>query len=114
MKTLTKTIVALASVLLVAGCAAAAQDATTPTAVGPGYGPGWRHEQMVQAWQRGELPAGPGMMRGRGYGPGMRGYGAGYGPGAAAIGPDGKVDTSKLPPWCPYGTAPAAATDDAQ
>ncbi|MEW5727407.1 MAG: hypothetical protein AB1918_06235 [Pseudomonadota bacterium] len=107
MKTLTKTIVALASVLLVAGCTAAAQDATAPKAFGPGYGPGWRHEQMVQAWEKGELPAGPGMMRGRGFGPGMRGYG----PGAAAIGPDGKVDTSKLPPWCPYSTAPDAAKD---
>lgn len=100
MKTLTKTIVALASVLLVA-YGASAQDTTTDKAVTPGFGPGWRHEQMVQAWEKGEMP-GPMMMRGRGgFGPGMM---RGMGPGAAAIGPDGKIDTSKLPDWCPYKT----------
>ncbi|HSV29354.1 MAG TPA: hypothetical protein VLL76_07340 [Candidatus Omnitrophota bacterium] len=96
MKTLSKTVLALSGLLLLAGCSALAED-TTPKAVGPGYGPGWRHEQMVQARQNGQLPPaammrGPGMMRGQG-------------PGAAAIGPDGKVDTSKLPAWCPYNTA---------
>lgn len=109
MKTPIKTILALASILLVAGCTAVAQDATTATtkSFGPGTGPGWRHEQMVQAWEKGEMP-GPmmrgQMMRGQGFGPGMRGYG----PGAAAVGPDGKVDTTKLPAWCPYSTAPDA------
>ena len=95
MKTLTKTILALSGLLLLAGCGAAAQDPTPQ--VGPGYGPGWRHEQMVEARKSGGLPPHPMMMRG----PGMHAYG----PGAAAIGPDGKVDTGKLPPWCPYGTA---------
>lgn len=97
MKTLTKTIAAMAGLLLLAGCGAAAQDAT-PKAAGPGFGPGWRHEQMVQAWEKGEIPPGPGpmmmMMRRQGMGPG-------YGP---PVGADGKIDTAKLPDWCPMKT----------
>lgn len=96
MKTMMKTIAVLGGLLLLAGCSAAAED-TTPRAFGPGYGPGWRHEQMVKAWEKGEMP-GPMMMRGqRGpgqFGPGMRGYGP-------PVGADGKVDTTKLPEWCP-------------
>ncbi|MGE5547652.1 MAG: hypothetical protein ACM33T_12190 [Solirubrobacterales bacterium] len=104
MKTLSKTILGLAGLLLLAGCTAAA-DETAVKATTPAFGPGWRHEQMVQAWQKGEVPQGA-MMRAGGrpaFGPGMM---RGAGPGAAAIGPDGKIDTSKLPEWCPYRTAP--------
>lgn len=89
MKTMTMTIAAL----LLTGCTAAAEDATPKTA-GPGWGPGWRHEQMAQAWEKGEMP-GPMMMM-RGMGPGARG---------PAIGADGKIDTSQLPPWCPLNKA---------
>ncbi|MGE5503015.1 MAG: hypothetical protein ACM31L_01200 [Actinomycetota bacterium] len=127
MKTLTKTLTAVAAVLIVAGCTANAAD--TPNQTGPqGWQPGWRHEQMVKAWQDGTFQGpgpgmrGPMMMRagwgGQGMGPGMgfgpgggpgggRGPGAGVGPGA---GPGANVDPSTLPPWCPYRTqAPADA-----
>lgn len=96
-----KVLAAVAGAILLAGCTAAAED--TPTkAVGPAYGPGWRHEQMVKAWQKGDVPPAP-MM-------GMAGTGLGYGPrgpGMAGNGPplkdDGTIDTAKLPPWCPLG-----------
>jgi len=88
--TTTKLITLLAATLLLAGCSAAAED-TTSKAAGPLYGPGWRHEQMAQAWSKGETP-GPMMMQGRLYGPHMM---------AAALDKDGKLDTTKLPPWCP-------------
>lgn len=106
MKTMMKSIAVLGSLLLLAGCSAAADD-VTPRTAGPGYGPGWRHEQMVKAWEKGEYP-GPMMMmmmRGPGgpgkFGPGVRGYGP-------AVGADGKIDTSKLPEWCPLKQAPEA------
>lgn len=94
MKTLTKTILALSGLLLLAGCGAVAQDQNAQVP-----GPGWRHEQMVKAWEKGEMP-GPAMMRGRGFGPGPM----------MAIGADGKVDPANMPPWCPYRTAPATDT----
>lgn len=93
MKTLTKTILALSGLLLLAGCGAVAQDQTPQNA-----GPGWRHEQMVKAYEKGEFPGPAMMMRGRGFGPTM------------AIGADGKVDPAKMPPWCPYRTAPSTDT----
>lgn len=95
--TTTKFIATLAALLLLAGCSAAAED-TTPKATGPAYGPGWRHEQMVQAWQRGETPP---MMQARGsrygFGPRMMG---------PPVGEDGKIDTTKLPQWCPLNQTP--------
>lgn len=101
MNTITKFLAASAAVLVLAGCSAVAEEKTAT----PATGPGWRHEQMVKAWEKGEMP-GPMMMQGRGgMGPGMM---RGAGPGAQALGPDGKVDTSKLPPWCPLSTAPDA------
>lgn len=108
MKTLTKTIAAMAGLLLLAGCGAVAQD-QTPKAAGPGYGPGWRHEQMVQAWEKGEVPPGPMMMmRNKGPGPAFA-PGPGSGPGMRGFGPpvdeNGKIDTSKLPDWCPMKQA---------
>lgn len=94
MKTLMKTMVAVAGILLLTGLAANAQNEAAT------YGPGWRHQQMTEAWERGEARPGPMMMRG---GPGqmkpMRG-----GPGRMALNPDGTVDTTKLPEWCPYAT----------
>lgn len=89
--TTTKLIATLAGLLLLAGCTAAAEDTTTK-ATSPAYGPGWRHEQMVQAWQKGEVPP---MMQARGPG-----FGQGFGP-RMMLGEDGKIDTTKLPPWCP-------------
>ncbi|MBI5163826.1 MAG: hypothetical protein HY985_07980 [Magnetospirillum sp.] len=89
MKTLMKTVAALAGVLVVSGCAATAQEPTPPQA----YGPGWRHQQMMAAWQDGKAPPAPMMMM-RGRGPGMM-----------AVGPDGKIDLTKLPPGCPYAQA---------
>lgn len=94
--TTTKLIATLAGLLLLAGCTAAAEDTTTK-ATGPAYGPGWRHEQMVQAWQKGEAPP---MMRARGTGFGNRMM---MGP---PVGEDGKIDTTKLPPWCPLNQTP--------
>ena len=93
MKTTLKTIAVFAGLLLLAGCAATADD--TPTKTNAGYGPGWRHEQMMQARASGTFAPGPMMGRGQGFGPGMRGYGP---PVDAA----GNVDASKLPAWCPY------------
>jgi hypothetical protein len=89
--TTTKFATLLAATLLLAGCSAAAEDATSKAAT-PFYGPGWRHEQMAQAWAKGETPGPMMMMQGRGYGPPMM---------ATAFDKDGKLDTTKLPPWCP-------------
>ncbi|MGE5515037.1 MAG: hypothetical protein ACM31D_04375 [Bacteroidota bacterium] len=84
-----------ATLLLVAGCTAAnAEDATTKATTPTTYGPGWRHEQMMQARAQGQgMPA---MMYQRG--PGM-GYGMGRG--GPPLNADGTVDTAKLPDWCP-------------
>ncbi|CAA7613195.1 hypothetical protein [Magnetospirillum sp. UT-4] len=104
MKTLTKTMAAMFALALVAGCTAAAQD-PAPTATGPGFGPGWRHEQMVQARAKGELPPGPmmpGAMMGRGFGPGP---GAAQGRLGPPLNADGTIDTAQLPPWCPMRQA---------
>lgn len=115
MKTTMKTIAVFAGLLLLAGCTANAGD--TPTNVTcPGYGPGWRHEQMVQARADGSAQPCPMAMRGQGFGPGQgQGPGLGQGPGFGqgpgmmrGFGPptnaDGTIDTSKLPAWCPYAT----------
>ncbi|MBR9971900.1 hypothetical protein [Magnetospirillum sulfuroxidans] len=106
MTTTLKTIAVFVGLLLLAGCAANADD--TPTKTNAGYGPGWRHEQMMQArangtFTPGPMMAAPGQMigRGQGFGPGMRGYGP-------PVDANGNVDTSKLPAWCPYADqAPA-------
>lgn len=100
MKTILKTLTALAAIAFVASCTAQAADPATPT---QGWGPGWRHEQMVKAYKDGTFTPG----QGPGYGRGMWGGGPGFGRGmmAAAIGPDGKVDTSKLPVDCPMRQA---------
>jgi len=96
MKTLTKTIAAFAGLLLLAGCSAAAEDAAPKTAA-PAYGPGWRHEQMMQARQDGKSGPGPMMMQRTGR----------MGP---PLNADGTVDTTRLPDWCPYKQpAPDAA-----
>ena len=93
MKTLFKTLATITAVTLVAACAYAA-DQTTPQT----WTPGWRHEQMVKAFQDGTATPGfgPGMMMRAGYGPGRMGQGPAW-----AIGPDGKIDPSKLPEGCP-------------
>lgn len=96
----TRLVTALAAVLMAVGFAAAAQD-TTPQTTPQTFGPGWRQAQMMQARQAGQLP--PAMVAPRG--PGMA-YGPGYGMGRrAALNPDGTVDTTRLPTWCPYRTA---------
>ncbi len=102
MKTMMKSIAVLGSLLLLAGCSAAADD-VAPRAAGPG----WRHEQMAKTWEKGGMP-GPMMMRGQ-AGPGKFGPGHmhGYGPPVDA---DGKIDTSKLPDGCPLKQTPEAAT----
>lgn len=105
MKTMMKSIAVLGSLLLLAGCGAAAEDVAPRTA-----GPGWRHEQMAKAWEKGELPGPMMMMRGPDstgrFGPGKFGPGArGYGP---PVGADGKIDASQLPEWCPLKQAPEA------
>lgn len=96
--TTTKLIATLAGLLLLAGCTAAAEDTTTKASA-PVYGPGWRHEQMTQAWQKGDVPP---MMQARnpGFGPRMM-----MGP---PVGEDGKIDPTKLPPWCPLKQTPKA------
>lgn len=92
MKTIVRTLAALAAVAFVASCTAQAADQQT-------WGPGWRHEQMLKAQKDGTFT--PGQGRGPGYG--MWGGGPGYGRGmmAAAVGPDGKIDPAKLPTDCP-------------
>lgn len=93
--TTTKFIATLAGLLLLAGSAAIAED-VTPKATGSGYGPFWRHKQMAQAWQKGEVPP---MMRARGPGVGPRMMGP-------PVDEDGKIDATKLPPWCPLNQTP--------
>lgn len=97
MKTILKTLAAFAAIAFVASCAAnAADQSTTPQT----WGPGWRHEQMLKAQKDGTFIPGPG------YGRGMWGGGPGYGRGMmAAVGPDGKIDVSKLPTDCPMRQA---------
>lgn len=95
MKTMMKT-AAFVTALLLAGAAAAIAEDAAPKATGPGWGPGWRHQQMAEAWEKGQVPPGPMMMM-RGQGPAGR-----FGP---PIGADGKIDTSKLPEWCPMRQA---------
>lgn len=92
MKTMMKT-AAFVTALLLAGAAATAiaEDATPKT-----WGPGWRHQQMAEAWEKGQVPPGPMMMM-RGQGPAGR-----FGPPVTA---DGKIDTSKLPEGCPMRQA---------
>lgn len=89
---------ALAILLLVAGCTAASAEDTATKATVPTYGPGWRHEQMMQARANGQLP--PALMSQRG--PGM-GYGMGWGMGrnGPPLKADGTIDTTRLPDWCP-------------
>lgn len=94
MKTVANTLVALAAVVLVAGCAAGAAD-TEQT-----WTPGWRHEQMVKALQDGKAVPRPMMMRGPGFGPGS-------GRGPAALTADGRIDPAALPPWCPLNRGKA-------
>ncbi|OJX79480.1 hypothetical protein [Magnetospirillum sp. 64-120] len=101
MKTTLKTIAVFAGLLLLAGCAAQAGDTPNQTFNCPGYGPGWRHEQMVQARMNNTgMPCGM-AVRGQGFGPGYGQGMRGYGPPTNA---DGTIDTSKLPAWCPYAT----------
>jgi len=99
MKTTLKTIAVFTGLLLLAGCAANADDTTTK-ANAPGYGPGWRHQQMMQARLKGDVPPGPMMMA---RGPGQRGSGP-------PVDENGQIDTSKFPPGCPYADTPTAAT----
>ncbi len=95
MKTIFKLLTGIAIVGTVAACTALAAD-TTPSS-SQTWGPGWRHEQMVKARQDGTFTPGPGP----GFFQGQRpGYGRGMM--AAAIGPDGKIDPTKLPEGCPY------------
>ncbi len=96
MKTILKTLAAFAAIAFVASCAAEAADqSATPRS----WGPGWRHEQMLKSVNDGTFTPG----QGPGYGRGMWGGGPGMGRGmmATAIGPDGKIDPSKLPADCP-------------
>ncbi|RAU21030.1 hypothetical protein CU669_15390 [Paramagnetospirillum kuznetsovii] len=90
MKTTFKILTCLA-IAAVFGTAALAADPPTPQS----FTPGWRHEQMIQAQKDGNF--GPGMMMRAGYGPGQ-----GRGRMAAALGPDGKIDPTKLPEGCPF------------
>lgn len=92
---------AFAALLLVAGCTAANAEDTTPKAATPAYGPGWRHEQMMQARAQGAVPAGMTYANG----PGM-GWGPGWGMhrGGPPLKADGTVDTTRLPDWCPMKT----------
>lgn len=107
MKTILKTLAVFAALAFVASCAASAADQPTPQT----WGPGWRHEQMVKSIKDGTFTPGqgPGFGRGAGGGPGygMWGGGPGYGRGmmAAAVGPDGTIDPTKLPAGCPMRQA---------
>lgn len=99
MKTIVRTLAALAAVAFVASCTAQAADQPTQQT----WGPGWRHEQMLKAQKDGTFTPGQGPGYGRGPGYGMWGGGPGMGRGmmAAAVGPDGKIDPAKLPADCP-------------
>ena len=94
MKTVFKSLAAIAALGFVAACTAEAADPATTQ----GWGPGWRHEQMVKAVKDGTFVPGSGPMMARGWG---SGGGPGRGYMAAAIGPDGKIDPTKLPEQCP-------------
>ncbi len=95
-------ITALATLLLVVGCTAASAEDTTTKATPPTYGPGWRHEQMMQARGNGQWGYGPGT--GMGYGMGQ-GQGMMQGRGGPPLKADGTIDTTRLPDWCPLKTA---------
>lgn len=102
MKTISKILTSLAIAVTVTACAAYAADQPSPQT----WTPGWRHEQMTKMWQAktgqdGTFTPGNGPGYGRGMGPGM-GPGMGRGMMAAATGPDGKIDPTKLPEGCPY------------
>jgi hypothetical protein len=97
-----KIVAALAGLLILGGCTAAAEDAPTKAAT-PAYGPGWRHEQMMKAWNNGQTP--PAMMAMLGQGQGQ-GPGFGMGRGGPPQKADGTIDPSQLPAWCPMRTAP--------
>lgn len=101
MKTLLKTLTFLAAMGFASvAIAQTANQTTTPQT----WGPGWRQEQMNRAAQDGTFIPCPGRGPGRGQGVGMWGGGPGPGRGgmmAAAVGPDGKIDPSKLPVGCP-------------
>lgn len=100
MKTLLKTLTILAAIGFATVAIAQTADQSTPQT----WGPGWRHEQMIKAVKDGTFTPGQGMGQGRG----MWGGGPGWGRGgmmAAAVGPDGKIDPSKLPEGCPMRTS---------
>lgn len=93
--------IALATLLLVVGCTAASAEDTTTKATPPTYGPGWRHEQMMQARAaNGQWGFGPGTGMGQGQGQGMM-----QGRGGPPLKADGTIDTTRLPDWCPLKTA---------
>lgn len=96
-----KMIAALAGLLILGGCTAAAEDAPSKAAT-PAFTPGWRHEQMVKAWNGGQMPPMMMAVRGQGQGPG---YGFGMGRGGPPLKADGTLDTSQLPPNCPMRNA---------
>lgn len=95
---LLKIATAFAALLLVAGCTAASAEDTTPKAASPAFGPGWRHEQMVQARAQGHLMPGTINTSGSGMGWGM-------GRGGPPLKADGTIDTAQLPDGCPMKTA---------
>lgn len=90
----TRTLTVFAALMLAAGFAVAAEQAPTPPT--EGWHPGWRHEQMAKAFAEGKAWPGPMMMHRIAGGP--------------PLGPDGKVDTTKLPEWCPMKTTAPAET----
>lgn len=95
-----KIAIALAAALIVTGCTAAAED-TTAKATAPTFGPGWRHEQMMQARGQGQMP--PAMITNGGPGAGYR-MGMMAGRGGPPLKADGTIDTTQLPEWCPLKT----------
>ena len=92
-------VTALATLLLVVGCTAASAEDTTTKATPQTYGPGWRHEQMMQA-RAANSQWGYGPGTGMGYGMGQ-GYGRMQGGGGPPLKADGTIDTTRLPDWCP-------------
>lgn len=96
----------LAVLLTVAATIAIAQDVST-IAQTPSWGPGWRHQQMMQARQASTPPTAWMAQRGPGMGMGL-GTGLGQGRGFAGLprNADGTIDTSQLPAWCPLKNAP--------
>lgn len=104
MKTMMKTLTAMAAILLIGGCSAVAADQPVTTATpaaatteAPAFKPGWRHEQMVQAMKDGKDVRMPMMMMHR------------MGGRHAAMVADGKIDPATLPQGCPFYKAPDAA-----